>query len=53
MDIFPGGADRAVRIEFFGDEVDRILSIEPASGATIEELGEVDIYPAGNFVTTK
>ena len=53
VDIFPGGADRAVRIEFFGDEVDRILSIEPASGATIEELGEVDIYPAGNFVTTK
>lgn len=53
VDVFLGGADEAVRIEFFGDEVDRIAMIDPISGATIEELSEVPIYPANNFVTTK
>jgi len=53
VDIYLGGADEAVRIEFFGDEIDSIALIDPATGATIEPLSEVPIYPAGNFVTTK
>ena len=53
VDVFLGGADEAVRIEFFGDEVDRIALIEPVTGAIIEDLTEVPIYPAKNFVTTK
>lgn len=53
VDIFPGGADYAVRIIFFGDEVDSICSIEPLGGGVIESLDEVYIYPSGNFVTTK
>ncbi len=53
VDVFLGGADEAVRIEFFGDEIDRIAMVDPVTGATIEELSEVPIYPAGNFVTTK
>ncbi len=53
VDVFPGGADYAFRIVFFGDEVESICSIEPVSGAVIESLDEAYIYPSGNFVTTK
>ena len=53
VDVFLGGADEAVRIEFFGDEVDSLSLIEPVTGAHIESLDEVSICPAGNFVTTK
>jgi excinuclease ABC subunit B len=53
VDVFPGGADYAFRIVFFGDEVESICSIEPGSGAVIESLDEAYIYPSGNFVTTK
>ena len=53
VDIFLGGADEAVRIEFFGDEIDSLSLIDPVTGAHIEELDEVSICPAGNFVTTK
>ena len=53
VDICIGYGENAVRIEFFGDEVDRISVINPVSGAFLEELNEISIYPAGNFVTTK
>lgn len=53
VDVFLGGADEAVRIEFFGDEVEDITLIDPLTGATYEHLDEVPIYPAKNFVTTK
>ena len=53
LDIGLGGSDRGVRIEFFGDEVDRISTIDPVSGASYEDLSQISIYPAGNFVTTK
>ena len=53
VDIFLGGADYAARIEFFGDEVDRIALIDPVTGATFEELDEILLYPAKNFVTSK
>ena len=50
VDVFLGGADEAVRIEFFGDEVDAISLIDPVTGARLEDLDSVPIYPAGNFV---
>ena len=53
VDICIGYGENAVRIEFFGDEVDRISAIDPVSGAFLDELQEISIYPAGNFVTTK
>ncbi len=53
VDVFLGGADEAVRIEFFGEEVDDISLIDPVTGATYEHLQEVPIYPAKNFVTTR
>lgn len=53
VDVFLSGADNAVRIEFFGDEVDNISIIDPPTGAHIEDIEEISIYPANNFVTTK
>lgn len=53
VDVFLSGGDTAVRITFWGDEVDSIQEIEPVSGAVIDALDEVYIYPANNFVTTK
>lgn len=53
VDVYLAGADDAIRIEFFGDEVDRISVIDPVTGAILEELDEISIYPANNFVTTK
>lgn len=53
VDVYLSGADNAVRIEFFGDEVDSICVIDPVSGARIEPLEYISIYPANNFVTTK
>ncbi len=53
VDICIGYGENAVRIEFFGDEVDAISVIDPLTGAFIDELDEISIYPAGNFVTTK
>ena len=53
VDVYLGGADDAIRIEFFGDEVESISVIDPVTGARIEEIEEISIYPANNFVTTK
>ncbi len=53
VDVCLGNGDNAVRIEFFGDEVDGISVIDPLTGALLESIDEVSIYPANNFVTTK
>ena len=53
VDVFLGGSDEAVRIEFFGDEIDSLSLIDPLTGAHIESLDEVPIFPATNFVTTR
>ena len=53
VDVCIGYGENAVRIEFFGDEVDRICSIDPVSGATLQDIDQISIYPANNFVTTK
>lgn len=52
-DICMGYGQNAVRVEFFGNEIDAIFIIDPATGARLEEIPEVNIYPANNFVTTK
>ncbi|HRR93447.1 MAG TPA: DEAD/DEAH box helicase family protein, partial [Bacteroidales bacterium] len=53
VDIFPAYADIAVRVIFFGDEVEEIYSFDPVSGSRIEILSEYIIYPANIFVTTR
>ena len=53
VDICIGYGENAVRVEFFGDDVEQISIIDPVTGAFIDEIEEISIYPAGNFVTTK
>ena len=54
LDIFPAySTDTAVRVEFFGDEVDRISEIQAVTGKTLRYLSHVAIYPASHYVTTK
>ena len=52
VEVCIGYGENAIRIQFFGDEVEALYVIDPATGAVIDELDEVAIYPAGNFVTT-
>jgi len=53
VDIYPAYSDTAVRIIFFGDEVESIELFDPLTGAHIEDLPEINIYPANIFVTTR
>lgn len=53
VDIFPAYADQAVRIVFWGDEIEEITNFDPISGQTLNSMEEVNIYPANIFVTTK
>jgi excinuclease ABC subunit B len=53
IDIFPGYADYAYRILFWGDEIEEIQMIDPENGRKMEFLTELIIYPANLFVTDK
>ena len=53
LDIFPSDAyNTAIRVEFFGDEVDRITEINVTTGEVVGERRHVAIYPASHYVTT-
>ncbi len=53
LDIFPSYEEIAVRVEFWGDEIDRIVEIDPLTGEVLIERNEVEIYPASHFVTSQ
>lgn len=54
LDIFPSSqSELAIRIEFFGDEIDRIYNFDPVSGNLINRLKLVSIYPATHYVASK
>jgi len=53
IEIFPAYEEQAVRIELWGDEVERISKIDPMRGTTIANLDRAAIYPAKHFVTTR
>ena len=53
VDVFPAGQDVAYRIEFFGDEVDRITKIDPLTGEILGEPDECKIFPSSHYVTPK
>src|SRR5215211_6403055 len=52
LEIFPAYEEIAVRVEFFGDEVERIVEVDPLTGELLVERLETDIFPAKHFVTT-
>lgn len=53
IDVFPAYADNAVRIQFFGDEIEKIQSFDPLSGNVESNFDQIQIYPANLFVTSK
>ncbi len=53
VDIYPAYLDLAYRISFFGDDIEEMTVIDPASGKTIEKMDQVAIFPANLFVTPR
>jgi excinuclease ABC subunit B len=53
VEIFPAYDEQAVRIEFWGDEIERIAKIDPLTGNVITQLERCAIYPATHFVTQR
>ena len=52
VDVFPGYADYAFRIHFFGDEIEEIEAFDPNSNTILEDYDQLHIYPANMFVTS-
>ena len=53
LEVFPAYEEIALRIELWGDEVERIVSVDPLTGEVLGEHNAVDIYPAKHFVTSQ
>jgi excinuclease ABC subunit B len=53
LEIFPAYEDVAVRVEFFGDEIERMTEIDPLTGEVLGKRQRLDIYPAKHWVTTQ
>jgi excinuclease ABC subunit B len=53
VEVFPAGEETAYRIEFFGDEVERIRQVEPLTGEIISERSDLRIFPGKHFVTPR
>ena len=53
LDIIPSYEEQAYRIEFFGDEIERIRLFDPLTGEIIRDLGSLAIFPAKHFLTIK
>jgi excinuclease ABC subunit B len=51
IEVFPAYEERAVRIQLFGDEVERICSVDPLTGEIVEELDALALFPASHYVT--
>jgi excinuclease ABC subunit B len=51
IEIFPAYEERALRISLFGDEVERIASVDPLTGEIVEELQSMALFPASHYVT--
>ncbi|MGI8478130.1 MAG: excinuclease ABC subunit UvrB [Thermomicrobiales bacterium] len=52
IEIYPAYEEIAIRVEFFGDEVERIVEVDPLTGELLIERLDIDVYPAKHFVTT-
>ncbi len=52
LEIYPVYDELAVRVEFFGDEVERIVEVDPLTGEILSEKDTIEIFPARHFVTT-
>jgi excinuclease ABC subunit B len=53
LEVFPSYEETIVRVEFWGDEVERILRLNPVTGEVVEEMSELFIFPATHYVTER
>ncbi len=53
VDVYPAGSDVAYRIDFFGDEVERITRIDPLTGEILGEPDQISVFPSSHYVTPK
>jgi excinuclease ABC subunit B len=53
LEVYPSYEDLAVRVEFFGDEIERMVEIDPLTGEILGQRARLDIYPAKHWVTTQ
>ncbi|MGV3705932.1 MAG: excinuclease ABC subunit UvrB [Arcticibacter sp.] len=53
VDIYPAYLDHAYRISFFGDDIEELTAIDPATGKTLEKMTHMVVYPANLFVTPR
>ncbi|MBF5027472.1 excinuclease ABC subunit UvrB [Planobacterium oryzisoli] len=53
VDVYPAYADNGIRIQFFGDQIEKIQSFDPVTGTVISNFDKIQIYPANLFVTSK
>lgn len=53
VDVFPAGGETAYRLEFYGDQVDRLTEINPLTGEILAEPREIRIFPGSHYVTPK
>jgi excinuclease ABC subunit B len=53
LDILPVNSEIAIRVEFWGDEIERIVELDPLTGEVLLNRTSIDIYPAKHFVATK
>ena len=53
MEILPAYEELGVRIEFWGDEVERIVTVDPLTGELLGERDDIEIFPAKHFVTSQ
>ena len=51
IEIIPVGSENVIRIEMFGDEIERIMELDPITGELIQAHAELTIYPASHFIT--
>jgi excinuclease ABC subunit B len=52
LEVFPADDERALRVEFFGDEVDRIVRVDPLTGEVGKPVGDAAVFPASHYVSS-
>ena len=53
LEVFPADDERAIRVEFFGDEVDRITRVDPLTGEVSKPIEQAAIFPASHYVSSQ
>src|SRR5438093_10641200 len=52
LEVFPADEEIIIRIDFFGDEIDKIMSVDPTTGEIVKEVNRYTLFPASHFVTS-